>query len=330
MNPGILESQSVSSRSAEKPLPYIMILLVFVVGAYAYKLRTDGIFACPADGYPPRGYLAYCNTTGYGDYDHGAFWYGLEPESLHFATNAEVLFVGSSRMQFAFSTEATVDWFAARATDYFLLGFSHTVSAKFLTPLLEKMNPKAKVYVINLDRFFDDRESEPVAEIFHGSNVRRRYTQKGFWQMLHHPVCAKVPSVCGHTLAFYRNADNGSWTLKGSAEFKAAEVGDATPSKVQLWEHYANLAANFVSGLPVDRECVILTIAPSAATKTAEGAKIADALGLNLISPTLDGLRTYDGSHLDMPSAQRWSRAFFDIAGPRIRRCLETSPADRE
>ena len=228
MNPDILKNQSVSGRSAEKPLPYIMILVVFVVGAYAYKLRTEGIFACPADDLPPRGYLAYCNATEYGDYDHGAFWYGLETENIHFATNAEVLFVGSSRMQFAFSTEATVDWFAARAIEYYLLGFSHTGNSRFLAPLLEKMNPKAKVYVINLDRFFDDRESEPVAEIFHGSDVRRRYGQKHRWQMLHHQICASVPSVCGNTLAFYRDADDGRWTLKGSAEFKAADVGGFT------------------------------------------------------------------------------------------------------
>ena len=331
MNPDILENQSESGRFAVKPLPYIMILVFFVVGAYAYKLRTEGIFACSADGYPERGYLAYCNATEYGDYDHGAFWYGLEPENIHFATNADVLFVGSSRMQFAFSTEATGNWFAARAIDYYLLGFSHTGNSRFLTPLLEKINPQAKVYVINLDRFFDDRESPPVAEILHGSDVRRHYSQKRLWQMLHHPVCATVPSVCGQAVAFYRYADNGSWTLKGSsAKFKAADIGDATPSNEQHWEHYANLAANFVSGLPVDRQCIMLTLAPSATTKTVEAAAIADALGLDLISPTLDGLRTYDGSHLDRPSAQRWSRAFFDIAGPRIRRCLEKSPADRE
>ena len=52
MSPDILENRPVSGRFADKPLPYVIILVIFVVGAYGYKLRTEGIFACSADGYP--------------------------------------------------------------------------------------------------------------------------------------------------------------------------------------------------------------------------------------------------------------------------------------
>jgi hypothetical protein len=47
------------------------------------------------------------------------------------------------------------------------------------------------------------------------------------------------------------------------------------------------------------------------------------ALGSELIAPQVDGLRTFDGSHLDAASAERWSAAFLDAAGPRIRECLK-------
>ena len=30
-----------------------------------------------------------------------------------------------------------------------------------------------------------------------------------------------------------------------------------------------------------------------------------------------------DGYHLDGPSAERWSQAFFEAAGPEIRSCIE-------
>jgi hypothetical protein len=49
---------------------------------------------------------------------------------------------------------------------------------------------------------------------------------------------------------------------------------------------------------------------------------IAVALGLNLVAPKLAGLATFDKVHLDPESAQRWSAAFFEDAGPQIRKCL--------
>ncbi|MEP6607259.1 MAG: hypothetical protein ABJA83_01115, partial [Burkholderiaceae bacterium] len=125
--------------SAPKPLFYILLLLCAVVGSFAYKLRVDGIFACGADRYSADRYLAYCNATAYGDYDRGAFWFALEPEAPRNAAAAEVLFIGSSRMQFAFSTAATAEWFSLSAARYYLLGFSHTEDIVFLAPLLSKL-----------------------------------------------------------------------------------------------------------------------------------------------------------------------------------------------
>ena len=90
--------------TAVRPALYLVILVFSLLAALGYKLRTDGVFACPASGYGSDHYLAYCQTGGYGDYDHGAFWFGLEPEAQRAATDADVLFLGNSRMQFAFST----------------------------------------------------------------------------------------------------------------------------------------------------------------------------------------------------------------------------------
>lgn len=60
-----------------------------MVAAYGLKLRTDDIFACPAAGYSTDAYLAYCHSETYGDYDHRAMWFGLEPELLHFAKRSK-------------------------------------------------------------------------------------------------------------------------------------------------------------------------------------------------------------------------------------------------
>jgi hypothetical protein len=133
-----------------------------------------------------------------------------------------------------------------------------------------------------------------------------------------------VPAICGHQVAFFRSRSNGVWQLQGSEKFKAAAVADTVPDADDLahWKRYTELGEKVVSGLQIDRQCVILTIAPWEATKTAEARAIADALKLELVAPKLEGLRTLDGDHLDRESAQRWSAAFFEAAGPRIRQCL--------
>jgi hypothetical protein len=55
---------------------------------------------------------------------------------------------------------------------------------------------------------------------------------------------------------------------------------------------------------------------------------VADALGLPLIAPELTDLQTFDRSHLDGQSAERWSAAFLEAAGPRIRACVDGRAAD--
>jgi hypothetical protein len=39
------------------------------------------------------------------------------------------------------------------------------------------------------------------------------------------------------------------------------------------------------------------------------------------------GLQTFDGSHLDQPSAERWSQAFFQAVGSRARSWIDEQGA---
>jgi hypothetical protein len=310
--------------AAAKPAVYILILLSAVFATFAFKLRSQGIFACPADGYAANHFLAYCHATAYGDYDRGAFWFELEPEARLAASEADVLFVGSSRMQFAFSTATVSEWFSSLGFRHYLLGFTHNENAVFAAPLLSSLRPRARVYVVNVDRFFDDIQTPPTRELLAAGDARTRYKEKEFWQWLHQPLCSAAPALCGSRFAYFRLRETGAWQQKGwSPVFEATAAVDGPPSETERWEQYSAIGKEFLSKLPVDRQCVILTIAPSESTKREEAAAIARSLGLDLVAPQLEGLKTFDRNHLDQPSAERWSRAFLDAAGPRIRACLE-------
>jgi hypothetical protein len=312
-----------------KAVPALFVLLVACsFGAtFVYKLRVDGIFACPASGYGSNAYLSDCTARTYGDYDHGAFWFGLEPQAQRAAAEAEVLLVGSSRLQLALAGTATASWFSSPGIRHYLLGFSHSETVAFFGPLLAKIRPRAKVYVINVDRFFDDRVSPPTEQILQGRDILERYKEKRTWQLLHKGLCAALPVACGNAVAMYRTRETGVWQRMGSGRFEAQQVSDGPPSNVERWDHYARLGEKFLAQLPVDRGCVILTIVPTVETKRAEATAIAAKLGHDLLAPQIDGLRTFDGSHLDEASAERWSAAFLREAGPRIRRCVDTAQA---
>jgi hypothetical protein len=300
-----------------------------MLGASAYKVRRDGVFSCPASAYASDHYLAYCHGSSYGDYDYGAFWFRLEPPTSDAATNAEVLFLGDSRMQFGLSTKVTADWFSSRAARYYLLGFAYNGNYAFTAPLLQRLGPRARVYVINLDRFFEDSLTPPAKTVLRDSTARTRYEQKRFWQRAHQRVCGGLPVFCGHKIAFFRSRATGSWTVTGGRLTGApvSYVGDVDQN---VFNAYTAAAGEFLSHLPVSRECVILTIVPTsgtaAATRAGTAKAIAAALGLSLVEPELDGLSTFDGSHLDHRSAERWSAAFFAAAGPKMEQCLAPRP----
>ncbi len=300
---------------------YILLVLAVVLGAGVYSFRKHGIFSCTASGYASDAYLGYCGATSYGDYDHGAIWFGLEPAANAAAANAQVLFIGNSRVQFGLSTKATADWFSSLSTSYYLLGFSHLENYTFEAPLLQKLRPKAKVYVINIDSFFEGSETGPGKTAMRDESAKTRYEQKRQWQRIHKAVCTRFEAVCGHEAAIFRSRAAGTWVEIGG-RFTSEPVSFDENIDQNVLASYTALGNEFLPSLPSGRTCTILTIVPTVKTGFGTAKAIAAALGLNLVAPRPPGLITFDHLHLNPESAQRWSAAFFEEAGPQIRNCL--------
>jgi hypothetical protein len=305
-----------------RPIVYAVIVIGAALVALGYHLRVESILACKAAGYGPDRYLAYCGSTDYGEYDHGAFWFGLEPEAKYSARRAKVLFVGNSRTQLGMSTKATSDWFSSRSVSYYLLGFSESERYSFAGEVLTKIRPQASVYVINIDRFFESTESDSAEFVMHDHNALARLQDKRAWQSVHRLVCSAIPALCGDQYAIFRSRQTGAWTRAGrTSGHPEATSDDPVPDekRVQL-ETIAG--RDFLLHLPVQPGCVILTMVPTVKSKRGTADAIAAGLNSDLVIPQVDGLRTFDGSHLDYPSAERWSEAFLKAAGPRIEKCL--------
>lgn len=307
---------------------YILILLSTFVVSYLYQLRTNGIFKCPASGYTSDRFLSVCEAKNYGDYEHGAFWFDLEPAAEISAASADAVFLGNSRVQFAFSTPATAQWFSSASASYYLLGFIGYENSIFARALLHKLKPRAKIYIINTLGFFQQSEA-PIAKIvMHNNSARTRYEVKRLWQFIHKSICSRYGSICGRWLAVFRSRQTGAFYaptyISQLSNDSARPVSyDPQIDHLEIDEAIA-IGRIFLSELPVKAECVILTAVPSVDTKLNVANAIANGLGKNLVIPrNIEGLRTFDGSHLDQTSAERWSEAFFETAGPQIEKCLE-------
>jgi hypothetical protein len=300
---------------------YIVLVLIVALGTGGYSVRKTGIFSCSASGYGPDSYLGYCGATSYGDYDHGAIWFGLEPATVTAAANAQVLFLGNSRTVFGFSSKATDDWFSSLSKSYYLLGFSHFENYTFEGPLLRKLHPKAKVYIINIDSFFEQAETGPGRTVMLDESARSNYEQKRRWQFIHKAICTKLPSACGHNEAIFRSRPTGAWLVVGD-RFKSEPVSYSEDVDQKKVASYSALGKVFLPTLSAADGCTILTTVPTVKTDLGTGKAVADALGLKFVAPKLDGLVTFDQVHLNPESAQRWSTAFFEQAGPQIQDCL--------
>jgi hypothetical protein len=321
----LFETKSISGHqhrlAAHRLGSYVALVLAVGLAAGIYSLRQYGVFACQAGGYLSDRYLAYCQATSYGDYDHGAFWFGLEPSATAAAASAQVLFLGDSRMQFAFSTPAIAKWFSSISVRYYLMGFSHSGNYMFEQPLLRRIGPQPKVYVVNVDRFFDEMETAPAKDVMWNPSAHERYRQKRMWQPVHRAICTTLPIACRDQVAFFRMPSTGAWSVSGGHLTGAPVSYDSTIDRA-LVERYTASGYRFLSSLAVPTECVLLTVVPTKTSRIGTAKALAAALDFTLVAPELSHLNTFDESHLDAPSAERWSAAFIDIAGPQIQQCI--------
>jgi hypothetical protein len=327
--------------SREKLHVYLAWLaFVGMVAALTYQLIDWGIDVAGCKLHRgPGTFLAYCGSTKYGDYEHGAYYFDLEPEAIENLKKAEVLFLGNSGAMFGFSTDEVRNYFNERSIPFYLLGFAYGETSEFARILIEKFNLKPKVLVINANPFFTDGSSEVVSAILDESGsfsqrglrfirLRREYLTKAGFNRLQSKLCDLLPRLCSEQYrTIYRARKDGSWIwrdLYSSAEGARLPIGSSRnvlgPEFLVTVEGHARRLFEAAGMRP---ECVVLTAVPNpindARSYAVEAGRL---LGARVDLPELDGLETVDVSHLNWASAQRWSGTLMREIDPLITRCV--------
>lgn len=307
------------------------MLVAAAAAGLAYRAidRGIGTLGCHRET-PPGTFVAYCASPQFGDYEHGAYYYRLEPRAVAAARQADVLFFGSSRAQFAFSTQALRDYFSRHSIRHHLLGFGYYEQGAFPLALVRKEALKPKVIVIGSDPFFVNRSS---GEVRMGGLQRLRapleyggYMLRRAYLAMHASACGYFPGRCdGRFVVTHRSFEDGHWRETGidkGVRYPVPAVSQITYGAAQAAANLA-FAEEFLRATGVRKECVVLTAPPSTSVNAdAYITEMGRLLGVKVVLPSREGLETIDENHLALPSAERWSGDILREADALIRACV--------
>ncbi len=271
--------------------------------------------------------IAYCHSEQYGNYEHAAYFLKLEPALVEGFQTAEIVFFGNSRLQFGLArpiAQAALDQYGTRVHS---AAFSYNESEPFATALVSQFRPRPRAVVINVDPFFRDKLSPIARAVLADSPMNNAaYRIKRAMMYLQRRVCRSRPSdtwPCNGEAQVVIRKPNGSWSVDYIDAQGYEPFTENENRYLQLLASSGKKAERFLDLLGTNRHCVIFTSIPAPNSTRALARKLAERLNVRYVAPALTGLSTFDGSHLDLESANRWAEAFFAEAGPMLRNCTD-------
>jgi hypothetical protein len=295
--------------------------------------------SCWAGGYSKNAWLAYCNSENYGVYDVEAIWHRVESEVGPAIASARVLTLSDSDLQDALSLGGASEWFAARNYSLYMLGLP-TEESGFAMRLIDRFHPHPDVIIVDASPYFTGRpgmfESHLLAD---PERSRNEVLALKTFQSDHRKLCARIPWACGHTFAYFRARSDGHWIFpedrsaiwfgrRSVPNDQARYPVNVLPDEGRpLYPTYLAQARALVAKLGIPPRCIVITHVPSREDMRALPHFIGDALGLSVIDPKVEGLTTFDNTHLGPDSAMRWTQAFLSDLEPVLQRCVGRTTA---
>jgi hypothetical protein len=322
----------IKSRKAFGIYAIIGIFAAFaVILIFNFFRFTINSIRCWSSEYGPLYYLAGCNDPSFGEltnfseYQTGAIYYALESGISEAIRNAQVIFVGSSKLQAAFSTQATTAYFAKQNIRFYMLGFPDLYLGLVL-PTFKRSRASPSLLIVNADPFFIDPQTRPNVAL--GTlRTNLRFARVFALQRLQRAICPSVPSFCSPPYrTTYRSANTGQWRWRDSYypeqsipfnELLQHEFSDND------FKTSVDFGERFLREIDINRDCIVFTGIPNNDQDApAIASRLAQRLGTHLIVPKVEPLMLLDDYHLNFDSAERWSAAFLSELTPVLQSCL--------
>ena len=289
------------------------------------------LFDCEASGYSDDAFMGYCSNPAIGDYEHAAYWRGLEPRAVAALRRAEIVTLGDSKSQYAFSSDTMLAYLRGTGRPFYILGFGYGEPGAFPPRLLEKVGAKPKLVIINADPFFLDDLSVAAEEAIHPT-LRMRVGDwiKKWAQPAHRWLCETLGACSFRYPDLFRSRSTGawSWTSILANVHRVAFPPEVKPFSPELAEGIGVRAKAMLKPLGLPPGCVILTEVPDPARGfRAMVEAIHRATGAPVVTVRPAGLLATDEEHMAKESAERWAAAFVAKVRPYVDACLGGSEA---
>jgi hypothetical protein len=281
-----------------------------VVGFGMGPMSPNGCRLSPS----PEYFVSSCGSLG--DYEHDAFWFGTEPIAISSLKEADVIFTGSSRTMFAFSTEEIRTYFASRGLKYFNAGFGYEEQQSFFMGLARKWKLKPRVLVIGVDPYFVERISRPADLAMHRPLEIIAALAKSAALRLHPLMCRYGLSDCRSTPTAFRSNKDGFFVWRDilMPDRQKPRVSIDKSRDFQVNVPLAAIEANkFLKAVGMPSKCVVLVPMPTHDIwrKPDPVKQLSEAIGSQYIdADTGVDLFLLDEMHLSFDSAKRFSSQF--------------------
>lgn len=262
-------------------------------------------------------------------WDHYVYYAGYGTAVAN-ARASDVVIVGNSRSQYALIADDVLDVGRQRGWRIHHMGVGHGESMRFTEMIFERHDIRPAVVIVGVDTsvvassFSAKLSPFAQAMIDKGSWAAIREVYGHYWlDAVRLPMEHLLPSAHPNDLRkiIYRSWSTGFWRRQGSSldspgQFPIESYVDSRTAEVRA--HQTAEARAFVQRMRARGSAVVFAWIPTPDTTRESAVDLAAAADVPLIAPDLEGLRTFDGSHLDLDSAQRYTAAFLDQLGPIV------------
>lgn len=246
-----------------------------------------------------------------GHIDHHVLYHGIDRRARERLREADLLFLGNSRLMFALEFRIMRALMPPGTVDYYALGFGHEEQDDFPLAIIRRFDVRPKLVVVNADQFFASESSEWAERVVEESDFDA-------WKVqvegeIAHSVRRRLHRVVPHyvdlrrgerEVVLYRSRDDGTWFVAndfGPGASFAWPPDDQRQPTAEALRH----AADFKHDLEARGARLVLCLVPAPAASLHRARVLADHLGVPLLVPDATELRTIDGSHLSYDSAAR-------------------------
>jgi hypothetical protein len=286
---------------------------------------------CWSSKYGPLYYLVVCDTAAWAtdniqEYEAGAIYYGVESGISEAIRNAQVIFVGSSKLQAAFSTQATTAYFAKQNIRYYMLGFT-TRNLGVVLPSLKSKRASPSLLIVNAEPSFFTAQTPPSNVVSGGLRTYWRLAKDVGLQRLQRAICPIFPSICSPPdRTMYRSANTGQWRWQDSYyPEQSIPFNELLPDEFSDNEFKVAVDSGerFLREININPGCIVFTGIPNNRQDApAIASRLAQRLGTHLILPKVEPILLLDDYHLNFDTAERWSAAFLNELTPVLQSCL--------